>query len=130
MKNLFTAMVACIVLAGCQKNGNEPANVAKVDIAIAAPADGATYHSGDTIHIKADVTYSSQLHGCEVLITDTVSGFVLYDDAQHVHADKFVIDNEWVGATTVPMDVTLTVIAYIDHNGNEVKKNLNLHLEP
>lgn len=128
MKNVYAA-IAAIALVGCQKNSNTPVNAAAVNLAISAPTEAETFHSGDTVHIKADVSYSGQLHGCEVQIMDS-AGNILFDEEQHVHSDKFVIDEKWVTTATIPMTVTLTVTAFIDHNGNDVKKNRVLHLEP
>lgn len=107
---------------GCKKKKNAEPDPSKVEITINAPQNGQTFNSGDTIYLNANINYNDQLHGCEVKIVDTVSGFVLYDEAQHVHSDKFVINEKWLNELTSSVTLKVNFIAYIDHNGKTVNQ--------
>lgn len=130
MKYNLAIALLMILIASCQKKDNVDTAIAQVNIAITSPQDGQIFKSADTVYIKANVDYPTELHGYEVMITDTSTGFIVYDDAQHIHTDKFVIDDAWIGTVTQSTSLKLSIIAYIDHNGNEAKKDLNIYLEP
>lgn len=126
---LYTIITLLLLsVIGCQKKNDAAPDASKVNITINAPQNGQTFRGGDTVYINASVNYDGQLHGCEVKIVDTVSGFVLYDEAQHVHSDKFVIDDKWFNDLTSSVALKVSVIAYIDHNGNDVKQERNIYV--
>ena len=111
----------CLILASllwsCQKKEATAADPAKVSISITSPVPADIYRSGDSVYINATVTYPSELHGYEIKITDTLSGYILYDNAQHVHADRFDISQVWATSGSATQALKLELIADIDHNG-------------
>jgi hypothetical protein len=119
-----------IAIVSCQKKDTTVPTSAAVNISIASPTSAAMYHSGDTVFINADVTYSTELHGYEVKITDTASGFVVYDDAQHVHDDHFNIRDKWVNTGSTARVYKLAFIVAIDHDGNNVEKDIYFQYQP
>jgi len=130
MRVYIFIIVLLLATASCQKKSDTVPDAAKVNITINTPQNGQTFYSGDTVYINASVNYDGQLHGCEVKIIDTVSGFILYDDAQHVHSDKFLIDDKWLNDLTAPVVLKVSVTAYIDHNGNDVKQERTIFITP
>lgn len=130
MRYIASITLIFLIITGCQKQNNESSGSSAVDIIITSPENNQTFHKGDTVHINASVNYDGQLHGCEVKIIDTVSGFTLYDDAQHVHSDKFEINDRWYNELSSPAVLKLWIIAYTDHNGSEVKKERTIYVEP
>lgn len=129
LKNL--AAVAAIVLAsGCQKKSNDAANSAAVNISIQNPAEAQTFHNGDTVRINAHVTYSSELHGYEVKITDTATGTVLFDNEEHAHKDAFDISETWAANVTAATNAILSVAVSVDHNGTVARKEVGIRIEP
>lgn len=127
---ILISTITLIALSGCQKKDNTVADPAGVDISIASPADGQVYHNGDTISIDADVNYISELHGYEVKVIDTASGFIVYDDAQHVHDDHFTIRDQWINTGTQAIGLKLTLTAVIDHDGNTATKDIFFQYRP
>ena len=130
MKQTIIAFVLLLTLGACQKNGNAAADPSKVVIDINTPQAGQVFKSGDSIVINAEVSYPSELHGYEVRITDTLSGFILYDSAVHVHNSQFNISNVWNCTTTKVLGLKLDVIADIDHNGTQGIQSLRFQCNP
>lgn len=130
MKQLILIAALLPLATGCQKQNNPQADISKVEIVINSPASNQAFHRGDTVYIRASVSYNGQLHGCEVSIIDTASGLVLYSDAQHLHADKFEINNKWQNDLHSPTALKLSVIAYIDHSGNEARQERTIYVTP
>lgn len=129
LKNL--AAVAVIVLAsGCQKKSNDAANSGAVNISIHNPVEAQTFHNGDTVRINAHVTYSSELHGYEVKITDTATGTVLFDNEEHAHRDAFDISETWTANVTAATNAVLSVAVSVDHNGTVARKEVGVRIEP
>jgi len=122
--------VLIVGLYSCQKKDNTVSNPAGVAISITSPANGQLYRSGDTISIIADVSYASELHGYEVKIIDTTSGTILYDDVQHVHDDHFSIHDKWVNTTAQQAGLKLSLVAAIDHDGNNAEKDIIFRYQP
>jgi len=127
---IIAGLAVTIATAGCQKKDNTVATPSNVDISIASPTSSLVYHSGDTVFVNADVTYSSELHGYEVKITDTASGFVVYDDDQHLHDDHFSIRDKWVNTGSTALVYKLAIIVAIDHDGNNVEKDIYFQCQP
>lgn len=130
MKQTIIAFVLLLTLGACQKSDNTPADPSKVVINISSPQAGQVYKSGDSVRINASVSYPSELHGYEIRITDTLSGFILYDSAVHVHNNEFNISNVWNCTTTKVLGLKLDVIADIDHNGTQGIQSLNFQCTP
>jgi hypothetical protein len=129
MNRIILIALIAIAITACQKNNNTAPDASKVSITISSPQEGAVYHSGDTVHIIAAVTYPSELHGYELTITDSV-GNVVYDLDDHVHDNHFEIDSSWVITGTQPGPLKLKLEAEIDHNGNSAEKTVNVHYRP
>ncbi|OJW78558.1 MAG: hypothetical protein BGO69_00800 [Bacteroidetes bacterium 46-16] len=127
---ILVSLILITAICSCQKKDSTAPDPASVSINITSPASGQVYHSGDTISIDADVTYTSELHGYEVKIADTASGFVVYDDAQHVHDDHFNIHDKWVNTGTQATGLKLTLTAIVDHDGGGTEKNIDFEYQP
>lgn len=120
-KLLIAGLLLTAGLYSCQKKNNIT-DPTKVVIDITSPKAGQVYHKGDSVVISATVNYPSELHGYEVKITDTVTGLILYDVAQHVHNDHFDINYTWTGGLTTTTYLKMEVIAEVDHDGTSAEK--------
>lgn len=127
---ILITCLAAILMTSCQKKDDEIADPSKVNIQISSPANGQTFHVNDSVYIKATIDYPGELHGYEVKIVDTVTGTVIYDKANHVHTDKFVIDESWPASATQPTELKMTVITYIDHDNHSAQKDLKIKIVP
>lgn len=130
MKAIIAVILVCIGFSACQKTDGVAPDPAKVTISITSPQPGQLFHNGDTVYINATVNYPSELHGYEVKVTDTTSGFILYDDAEHVHDDHFVIADKWPCTTSQPVGLKLELIADIDHTGDIANKAVSFVCTP
>lgn len=127
---IILAVTATITLYSCQKKDSTPADPAAVNISISSPTATDVFHTGDSIHINADVSYATELHGYEVKITDTASNMVLYDETQHIHDDHFTIRDIWVNTASQKASLKLSLIVAVDHDGNNVEKDLYFQYQP
>ena len=127
---ILITLIAGLVIAGCQKKDEVAADPSKVNFQISSPTNGQTFHVNDSVLIKGNIDYPSELHGYEVKIVDTVTGTIIYDQANHVHSDKIVIDNSWTASATQPTELKLTVITYIDHDNHTAQKDLKIKIVP
>lgn len=118
------------MVGGCQKTNSVVADPARVKIAITTPADGQTFTSKDTVYISGSVQYDGEMHGYEVTITDTATGFIVYDEAQHVHTDHFEINGKWTTTVTKPVVFRMVVASSIDHGGDTASRELYFTIKP
>jgi len=134
MRFVKTGIPGIILLAmcviSCQKKDNTPATADQVQINIMSPNPGQMFQNGDSVHINAKVTFVTELHGYELKITDTSSGFIVYDDAEHVHDDHFDISDIWVNNVTQATALRLDLTAVVDHDGTVATKTLYLQTHP
>ncbi|MEO6832152.1 MAG: hypothetical protein ABI378_07185 [Chitinophagaceae bacterium] len=127
---IICAIAIALSLSACQKSSDSAPDASKVAFTISSPMPGQSFRSGDTVSIQATVNYDNELHGYEVKIEDTASGFILYDDAQHVHNDHFVISDTWVANATQTTALKLSIIATVDHDGTTARKDLYFEMKP
>lgn len=115
---------------GCQKKDDTTPDAGKVVITISSPQQGVIYNSNDSVDITASVSYPTELHGYEVTITDTATGTILYDKAEHTHTDKFAINEKWACTVAKITTMKLTLSTVVDHAGTVAKKELFFDVKP
>lgn len=130
MKRIGFLILAITTLAACKQKNNNIVDPAQVSIDITSPAPGQIFSKGDTVSINATITYPTELHGYEVKVIDTTTGFIVYDDAQHLHDNHFTIADKWANDGTDTAGLKLQIIAEIDHNGNTAQKEVNFEYVP
>lgn len=132
MKTIF--YFGCIAvlapLSACQKDHSIDADPAKVDIRITSPLPGAGYRRGDTVYFKGRVSYPGQMHGYELKLADSATGMILHDDARHIHADNFELAGYWVADASQSTTVTLSLVANIDHDGGQGRREFSFNVRP
>lgn len=123
--------ITLLLATGCQKKNEIPVQPDKVAIELMSPSEHQAYKKGDTVFIKADVNYVSQLHGYAVIITDKTTGKTFYNNEDHAHGDHFSIDEYWVDTLGNSNEaLKLEVIAVIDHDNNTANKEIELEHQP
>lgn len=130
MKKLIVLLSLCAVLVSCQKKDTTSADPTKVTWIVTSPATQQIFRSGDTIRMIAHVSYPSELHGYEIKITDSSSGNIVYDNAQHLHDDHFDISQVWVNTSTAAATLKLLFTAEIDHDGTEADTAIYVKYQP
>ena len=132
MRPIYLAITAGIVMiSSCQKKSNKTATAADLKITIASPTAGQVYHTGDSVHISASISYPTELHGFELRIIDSATGTILSDTAQDVHNDHFDITQVWIDtAIHTATTLKLEVVGEIDHTGTSASKELYFKIQP
>lgn len=134
MKQIFlfisVAVFSIFTITSCQKKDDTAPDANKVMITLSSPTDGQTISLGDTLHIAAQISYPSELHGYEITLTDSATGTVLFSDDEHVHDDHFTINENWLDTLTTAATLQLKITVEIDHNGNEATKTVMLKSTP
>src|SRR4051812_42577792 len=103
MNTIFKNLVvfACILFTGsCQKKDDTPADLSKVSVAFASPSTQQVYHTSDTIHINAAVSYNAEIIGVGIEIVDSATDSVLFAEDHDLHTDHYTIDESWVNTLT------------------------------
>lgn len=110
--SIVTGFIAISLGACHQKSEIVPAS-AVVTINMLSPAEGQVYQAGDTVWMRADVSYSTQMHGYALTVEDTSDSNIFYDEEEHVHNDHFSINSYWVATSATPniLQVKLAVAA-------------------
>jgi hypothetical protein len=133
MKHYSIIFISIVVLlaSGCQKKDETPVQPDKVSFDVLSPHASQAFKKGDTVFIKADISYVSQLHGYSVSITDESTGAVVYSNEDHAHGDHFSIDEYWVDSLgNNNKALKLDIIAVIDHENNTAQKEVELKHQP
>lgn len=129
VKKLFT--LACIVCFGtsCQKNkpSEPPTDVA---IVVTSPQNGSIYQSGDSVYVSATVNYNGILHGYEVLVTDSTTGSVIHNIANHIHTNQFTINTAFSVIAPKPLVLKLNINTHLDHTGQNASKIIYFRYTP
>lgn len=119
MKQSILFITIILFAISCQKKDSTTPDPSKVAISISSPTGGQVFHLGDTVNMKASVSYPSELHGYEMKVTDSATGLVLFDADEHVHNDHFDIEQSFTYSDTIAATLKLELSVEIDHNGNE-----------
>jgi len=127
---IIIILIIALGLYSCQKKDNTAPDATKVVFNITSPAAGQIYHKGDSVHVKANITYTGELHGYEVKVTDTASGEILYDDAQQIHNDHFDITDAFSETGIKALGLKLTLTVKLDDNGDVATNTVNFLYQP
>ena len=130
MRFFLNLVLATVVFSSCQKNNNVPAQPDKVSINIISPTANHRYKKGDTVQIKADVSYISQLHGYQIRLIDSATGFAVYDIDGHVHGSNVSVDEKWVDTLSVSRTLKIQIMAILDHDQNASVKEVVVYSQP
>ncbi|MES2479100.1 MAG: hypothetical protein V4561_08435 [Bacteroidota bacterium] len=127
MKNFPTIIIilGSITLFACQKKETKTIDPNKLKLNISKPSEAAVYKKDDTVFIKANASYTEQLHGYSLQISNKSNQQVHFDIDEHLHASKFDIDTFWVNSLGEQVDLLLKLTVEIDHEGNEDFKEVN-----
>ena len=127
---ILSAILLVFTATSCQKKDDTPATADQVQISITSPAPEQVFKIGDSVHINANVTFVTELHGYELKITDSTTGAVLYDEDDHVHDDHFNIANAWLDTVSHVATLRLDLEAVVDHDGTVATKTIYFQSHP
>jgi hypothetical protein len=130
----FTAGLT-LSLSSCKKEESEeeentPTPTVTATISIEEPTLGATYEIGDTVHVHADITCPTEMHGYSAHIENVDTGAAVWTVSEHVHGTSFHVEGFWVNNVTSHSDMKLVIEAEIDHDGTTTTKEVSFHCHP
>lgn len=128
MRSIFgaIALIISIAITGCQKKDDTAPDAAKVSITFDRPSEGQTFAKGDTLFVKAAVSYVGELHGYDLSLINNGDNSIIFEEQQHMHTDKVTIERSWVNNLSRAADLTLKLTVKIDHDGNEATRSVRL----
>jgi hypothetical protein len=128
MKKIFLPAIlsaAIIVMFSCTKHrGDTEAAVPTSTIAIFSPLANEVAHYGDSLYINAMATAANTIHGYDLRITKRNDTSALFFYHGHQHNDTIMINRKWASTVSNPSDLVLSVLIYLDHNGNTAEKKV------
>ncbi|MFT5511878.1 MAG: hypothetical protein ACI8SE_000272 [Bacteroidia bacterium] len=96
-----------------------------------SPISGAMYGKGDTVFIDGMISYTKDLHGYKVSITNTSnSDTVVFNNHEHIDSKTFHIHEHWVNNVNYHSNMMLKIEAITDHAGTSETKELMFHCHP
>jgi hypothetical protein len=122
-KKIMVFMITLIALmaTSCQKSDETPVQPDKVLVSITSPGHEQQVRKGDTVLIKANISYVSRLHGCILRIQDSHTGEVYFTTEDHEHSDKFTVDEKWVDTLADERTLKLVITTEITHEGDTTR---------
>lgn len=111
----ITTFMLALCFSACQKSSTEPAATEDVSIIINSPKENDVYKKGDMINIDANITYSGQLHGYIVRISDE-KGNVNFETEGHNHSDNITVNEQWENTISETTKLTMELICVINHH--------------
>ena len=130
MKHIIIAGIAglfSLSFFSCNKSDNAQPSGAK--LTISEPVMDQTYRLGDTVHIRGMASNETSLHGTHVVILNS-NGDSLFHAHNHTHAVEIMIDESWVNTITAADDLKVIVSSPVNHEGEEVKKEITIKALP
>jgi len=126
IKIIITAIAATISITSCQKKEAAIFDPNTVSISISKPTEAQIFMNGDTVFIKAEAAYSSELHGYMLSINNKADSTKVYFDIdKHIHGTSVTVDTFWVNNLSSPTDLKLNFTIEADHDGHSKLATLN-----
>ncbi|MFN4886655.1 MAG: hypothetical protein ACK5HD_10620 [Bacteroidota bacterium] len=125
MKNYFALVVVLFTLISCHRHDENNAT-----ITISSPDPAVYFVGGDTIFIQGSVVAESEMHGMTIQLLNDANDSVMYTYSNEEHLASYTFNQFYVNQVAEHMDVRLEVVVELDHDGNEAKKTMLLHLYP
>ena len=92
---ILVAFAWVFIVVSCQKKDTTPVDLSKVTVTFSNPAPGQVFHTGDTVQVNANVTYTGEILGIWIQIIDTTTGNKLFEDNHDTHTDHFLLPATW-----------------------------------
>jgi hypothetical protein len=126
MKNkIGIFFLALIAIIGCHKEHSN-----EVTIQLSSPDPSVYYVGGDTIWFQGTATGESELHGMSIKLYNDDTDSLMYNYEITEHLMQYSFSTFYVNQVQQHTDVRMELSVIADHEGNEAKKTMILHLYP
>lgn len=123
---LFSAAVISLA-ASCKKEDTQPEDntttTSSPEISISNPSEGDTVQAG-TLHITGSISYTSEMHGYQVKLTNLNTSSDVLTSEEHSHGSSYTIDEAWTTNVSDTSNMQLTITAVKNHEGATVNKTV------
>jgi len=117
--------IPMLVLFSCAKHSGDIEEViSSSTITIVSPVPNTVAHYGDSLNINAIAIASKAMHGYDLRITKRSDTTALFFYHGHQHNDTLTINSKWATSVDKPTDLVLSVLVYLDHDGNTSEKKV------
>jgi hypothetical protein len=121
----FLLLATLVIIFSCTKHhGDVEEAIPTSSITIYSPMANEVTGYDDSLTIKAMAIAANTIHGYDLRITKRNDTSALYFYHGHQHNDTIIINNKWGNTLTKPSDLVLSVLVYLDHNGNTAEKKV------
>lgn len=122
--NIFAILIAVASLAGCKNKESSEMPSVSID----APAFNQAYNAGETVHIKADLNHSRDIHEYSVIIKAVANDSNVFSHIQHIHTSNYHIHEHWTNNLNFSSEMIMTITA-VDHEGVMGSKSVSFHCQ-
>jgi len=119
MKKLITLFIlSAVFLSACTKHNDDIEDLSpKADLQFESPTAGAFYNIGDSVLIKGTASYTSTIHGYDLIIRKASDTTTLFFVHVHDHNANLQINTKWK-ADVSNTNLQAEVILHLDHEGH------------
>lgn len=127
MRTILTPalLLAVLFISACAKHpGDVEGAVPSSAIEIFSPVANMVSQKGDSLSIVANAISANTIHGYDLRISKRNDTTDLFFYHGHLHNDTIMINKKWANTVNGPADLVLSVLIYLDHNGNTNEKKV------
>lgn len=119
MKKIVSAIIlSAFLLAACTKHNDDLEDLSpKATIQFESPTAGAFYNLGDSVLIKGTASYTSTIHGYDLIVRKASDTATLFFVHVHEHKADLQINTKWK-ADVSNANLQAEVVLYLDHDGH------------
>ena len=122
---------ACILFTvSCQKKDNTPADLSKVVVTFTSPAAQHVYHTGDAVHISADVSYNAEIVGVGIQIIDSATDSVLFAEDHDLHTDHYSVNESWANTLTDSATLYAKITVFVANSTDKAERTVYFTTKP
>ena len=93
-----------------------------------SPTQGGFYQSGDSVTIKGTASYTSTLHGYDLIIRKATDTTKLYFQHFHDHKTTVQLNAKWKAENISNTNLQAEVVLYLDHEGHTDSKKVGFSI--
>jgi hypothetical protein len=128
-KILSSLLLAILVFTACTKHKDDVEDTSpKATILFESPMQGAFYNSGDSVLIKGTASYTTTIHGYDLVIHKATDTATLYFKHFHDHKAVVEINTKWKAESISNANLQAEVILYLDHEGHTGSKKVGFSI--
>jgi hypothetical protein len=96
-------------------------------VLIKSPSEGEVFQFGDIVPVEVEISGAEEIHGWALYLVNwsLEEPQVIWNNALHIHNESMTVSDEWLNEVLIDSEIELTVVAYLDHEGNTITTKVN-----